>query len=360
MTNRNSAFAPLSAIVVAAFFSFGYIGTASAEPPDHGVRIGHFYSAWVSTQSYDAGSVVTYAGASYISLVKNRGVAPNKKTGDWAILDAPGATGPQGPIGLTGDTGATGATGATGPQGLPGLPGPQGPIGLRGATGATGPAGPTGPRGSAGPVGPVGPAGRVGATGPAGPTGPAGALPTCTPPDVAVLYQGKFICKSAIPHFTVNGDGTVTDNQTGLMWEMQTSACTGEVTCYTNVYKWSGSGIVADGSLFYVFIAALNGGDYYSPSAGLDVSAAPGTCFANHCDWRIPTLAELQTIYNLACSSAPCIDPAFGPTEPYDYWTSSTLESNPSWAWNVNFGSDARGYLFKQVGAWARAVRSGR
>jgi Protein of unknown function (DUF1566)/Collagen triple helix repeat (20 copies) len=353
MTHHKFAFAPLSFIVVAAFFSLGFIVTAVAEPSDRGVAIRDFYSAWVSTQTYREGSVVTYKGASYICLARNTGVAPNKNTGDWAILAASGATGAQGPIGLTG---------ATGPQGVAGPTGPQGPIGLTGAIGVTGPAGPTGPRGSAGPIGPEGPAGPPGARGPAG---PAGALPTCTPPDVAVLYNGTFICKSAVPRFTVNGDGTLTDNQTGLMWEMQTSACSGEVTCYTNTYSWSSSGSAADGTLFTGFLAGLNGGDYYSPSAGQDVSAGPGSCFAKHCDWRMPTVVELQTIVDLSasgCSSgSPCIDPAFGPTQALTYWSTSAVAGDSNHAWVVGFlASGLLDAFAKSYNDPARAVRSGR
>ena len=76
----------------------------------------------------------------------------------------------------------------------------------------------------------------------------------------------------------------------------QTTTCSGEITCYSNLYQWTLSGTAADGSLFETFLATLNGGDYYSPSVGQDVSAGVGTCLANHCDWRIPTVAELQTI----------------------------------------------------------------
>jgi hypothetical protein len=160
----------------------------------------------------------------------------------------------------------------------------------------------------------------------------------------------------------VNGDGTLTDNHTGLMWEIETTTCSGEVTCYTNAYDWSGSGSAADGRLFAVFIAALNGGDYYSPSAGQGVSAGPRSCFATHCDWRIPTLAELLTIANLSASgcSSPCIDPAFGPTQPGDYWSSSAVEGNPNFAWYVDFLTGDAGTFNKRPGAYARAVRSGR
>ncbi len=168
-----------------------------------------------------------------------------------------------------------------------------------------------------------------------------------------------------MPRFTVNGDGTLTDNQTGLMWEMQTSACSGEVTCYTNTYSWSSSGSAADGTLFTGLLAGLNGGDYYSPAAGQDVSAGPESCFANHCDWRIPTVVELQTIVDLSasgCSSgSPCIDPAFGPTQALTYWSTSAVAGDPNHAWVVGFSADGLLNAFvKPYNDSARAVRSSR
>ena len=92
-----------------------------------------------------------------------------------------------------------------------------------------------------------------------------------------------------------------------------------------NTYTWSAdfNGTSANGTVFTVFLAGLN----------RDVSAdGIGTCFANHCDWRLPNIAELRTILisdvNIACSAAsPCIDPAFGPIYPFNYYWSSTLYS---------------------------------
>jgi hypothetical protein len=75
-----------------------------------------------------------------------------------------------------------------------------------------------------------------------------------------VSYQGALACKSTIPRYIDDGDGTVTDNQTGLMWEKKTSTCSGEVTCVNNAYSWSLTGTPADGTLFTTFIAGLNGG----------------------------------------------------------------------------------------------------
>ncbi len=143
--------------------------------------------------------------------------------------------------------------------------------------------------------------------GPQGPAGAAGGLPACTAPDVAVLYSGAFICKSAVPRYTDNGDGTVTDNQTGLMWEEQTTqSCASAPNCINTTYAWTLSTPYANGPLFMQFVAGLNGGDYFDPAIsqfpaiGLEVNTnifvtAGLPCFAHHCDWRLPTLPELQT-----------------------------------------------------------------
>ncbi len=350
-----------------------------------GVTITTFQSAWVSTASYTPGMVVTYQGASYICLVKNTGVAPNTNAGDWAILDAPGATGPAGPQGATGPTGATGAQG---PQGATGPIGPPGPIGPTGATGPAGPTGPAGATGATGPIGaqgPQGPAGPVGATGPTGPQG--NGLPanvTCgstmwsgtsvaLPVDPAVFYTpsggtGTWTCKSQLPRYVVNGDGTLTDNLTGLMWELQTSTCSGEITCVNDKYTWTTGDAKQDGTMFTSFLATLNGGDYYNPADMLDETGGTASCFANHCDWRIPTIAEMRTIIQQSASGcgsgSPCIDPAFGPTQATGYWSASALAGNASNVWFANFFDGSVGYNSFTSGpngsAYVRAVRSGR
>ncbi|MDB6160762.1 MAG: adhesin [Gammaproteobacteria bacterium] len=165
-----------------------------------------------------------------------------------------------------------------------------------------------------------------------------------------------------------NGDGTVTDNLTGLMWEMQTTICGGEVTCYTNMYSWTSTstGSLADGTLWTVFVPGLNGGDYYSPSQGMDVSAGPVSCFANHCDWRIPTIAELISIVERSapgCGTAadsPCIDPAFGPIAGL-YWSSSSSVGSPVGAWSLVYVFVIPDeFVGKPNSLSARAVRSGR
>jgi len=150
-----------------------------------------------------------------------------------------------------------------------------------------------------------------------------------------------------------NGDGTVSDLNTGLMWEQTTSTCTGEVTCYINAYLWSTGGNLADGTAFTSFLATLNNGD----SIYGGVSTPIMGCFANHCDWRLPSIVELQGIVNT--SDSPTIDPIFGPTQSGLYWSATTDYGYPSLAWLVDFLDGTLFGGYKPSRYYVRAVRSG-
>jgi len=166
--------------------------------------------------------------------------------------------------------------------------------------------------------------------------------------------------------FTDNGDGTVTDNTTGLMWEKKTPNvpvgaavfCTA-ATCpdphdVNNLYTWSSSGTAADGTAFTLFLEQVNGR-----------LCATATCpkLGGHSDWRLPLLSELQTIVDLTATGcgtgSPCINSTFGPTVPYFYWSASTNASFPILAWSVNFTSGFSGFSVKTDGFYVRAVRGG-
>ena len=292
---------------------------------------------WSKATTYPVGSIVEYAGSSYIALLKSTALRPDKNPNNWAVFAA---------------AGPAGAIGQTGPAGTPGAQGPQGPVGATGAAGPAGAPGPMGPAGAIGPQGPQGqqgPAGAVGATGPAGPAGKPG-LSCPNGNTTPTVPAGKYVdC----------GDGTLVDTSTGLMWEETDANCSGEPQCYTTTYSASVDAAppyTQDGSLYTTFLAALND----------DADSTGSTpCFANHCDWRIPKVTELSTIVNLTASGCggglPCIDPAFGPTQTNFYWTSSSLMSDSSRGWGVSFYSGALSNGPKSDGAlYARAVRGAR
>ena len=143
------------------------------------------------------------------------------------------------------------------------------------------------------------------------------------------FYQAS--CPSA-GRFTDNGDGTVTDNCTGLVWQKDTADVNG------------------DGQISDVW----DGGDVVTWQAALQY--CEGLEFAGRSDWRLPNVRELQSIVDYGRFD-PSIDPVFGAESGW-YWSSSTYVSLPGGAWVVYFldsivlvGDDEGSHIF------VRAVR---
>ncbi|MBI5376534.1 MAG: DUF1566 domain-containing protein [Candidatus Schekmanbacteria bacterium] len=123
------------------------------------------------------------------------------------------------------------------------------------------------------------------------------------------------------PRFTDNGDETVTDNLTGLMW-----AKDGNVMQARDP-DFDADGSAGDGSVYWQhaldYVAKLNTENYLG-----------------HNDWHLPNVNELQSLINAdEYNSAGWLNEnGFTNVMPNDYWTSSTSISYKVYAWAVYMG----------------------
>jgi hypothetical protein len=145
--------------------------------------------------------------------------------------------------------------------------------------------------------------------------------------------------------FIDNGDGTVTDLDTGLQWELKDHE-DGSPDYWNphdadNEYTWGnlpGCGFVgcANGTLYTDFLARLN--NHVSDGTN---TVYPG--FAGHSDWRLPTIEELATIVDYTSNgckeSVACFPDAFGATDKNIFAASSThpLDGTGYYAWAIYF-----------------------
>lgn len=128
--------------------------------------------------------------------------------------------------------------------------------------------------------------------------------------------------------FVDNGDGIVTDTQTGLMW-------------------------VKDGNS-----EGCNNGK------SLTWEQAIKFCnklkFAGYSDWRLPTINELQSIVNYGTYN-PSIDTSYFPnTKDNYYWSATTYVYSTGYAWYVYFGNGYVTYNDKTSYDYVRPVRGGK
>lgn len=192
-------------------------------------------------------------------------------------------------------------------------------------------------------------------------------------PDASAACQMKFqaaLTKAGTAcRYLDNGDGTVSDLNTGLQWEKKDNldgiVNDADPHDADNTYAWSASGSAADGTVYTDFLSKLNSGSSTDGGASTAITG----CFAGHCDWRLPSIVELQDIVEVtqgycASGSGACINSAFGPTPANFYWSATTRDSGPTNAWDVTFGAGSVGSTNKNgslegYDGYVRAVRGG-
>ena len=147
------------------------------------------------------------------------------------------------------------------------------------------------------------------------------------------------------PRFTDNGNGTVTDRLTGLVW-LKEGNCkifyTGDNTATGNPRPWAQA--VQSANLLAAGSCGLNDGS----RAG---------------DWRLPNRKELDTLIDLGQSNPalPLVCPLRNSALGIFYWSSTTVADstiNPS-AWAVDFFHGLNYFEVKTTNYYVRPVRGG-
>lgn len=120
----------------------------------------------------------------------------------------------------------------------------------------------------------------------------------------------KVLSKTADSRFKDNGNGTISDDDTGLMWQkcqlgLSGSNCSKGVAI---IERWN-----------YALISAES------------------SSIAGYNDWRLPNRKELLSIVEFRCRN-PSINTTYFPnTSSSNFWSSSPVVYNSNFAWYVNF-----------------------
>jgi len=133
--------------------------------------------------------------------------------------------------------------------------------------------------------------------------------------------QDGELQKGAVRSFTDNGDGTITDNNSGLIWQKQDSGST-----YTNANAFA--------------------------YCNANTAALPGS------SWRLPNAYELYSILDFGVASAPFINGTYFPaTQSANYLSSTSYPSGKGSSIVVSFSIGNAASLAKAGSTYVRCVR---
>jgi hypothetical protein len=146
---------------------------------------------------------------------------------------------------------------------------------------------------------------------------------------IAILLIGVAVYP--ILRYTDHGNGAITDNATGLVWQK----------CYYNQTYSAGSCIGTTGPITWQ--AALGYCNTLSLAGRI---------------WRLPNINELKSIVDVSRSN-PAVHEGFLPTNPGPYWSSTTFITMVSNAYAVDFNNGGVVTTMKTSSAYARCVSTG-
>jgi len=176
--------------------------------------------------------------------------------------------------------------------------------------------------------------------------------------------------RGAAFNLTNHGDGTITDHNSGLMWEVKDNA--GGMHDRDNQVTWLNT--------MNTYIPQMNNtcdGNETTPCTQNSDCTGIGNELCGHAgyrDWRVPNRTELQTILNMGADT-PAVPSAFQldcigacsipgcsctrATAVAKYWSSSTYHGGTVTAWYVDFGEGQTNFDPKVNTNFVRAVRAG-
>lgn len=168
----------------------------------------------------------------------------------------------------------------------------------------------------------------------------AGAVISCT---TTTTGQGQDAAHIINPlSYTDNGDGTITDNVTGLLWQKCTGGLSG-ANCATGTavtFNWYQASGTANAT--------------YNPLGATNVC---GSLSLAGTGWRLPTDFELMTIVDYGPSN-PAINATYFPaTQIWDYWSSTTYAPISADVWAAFFSYGDVNKVSKSSTGYVRCVR---
>ncbi len=169
----------------------------------------------------------------------------------------------------------------------------------------------------------------------------------------ATVRDDGFVKAGGPLSYHDNGDGTINDLNTGLMWE-----------------KKSNDGSLHDALKTFVWSSPLTD-TVWDWIDAINTEVGNGIGFAGFNDWRLPNVRELLSIIDYGRLN-PSVDPAFNnhvspgctvltcsAITPVPYWSSTTVATNDVDAWTVEFGAGHVVAFLKSASNAVRAVRGG-